>query len=63
VFPAVSEPGRLFSNFNAIYYLKLFSNLSWNLSLYGNWDNRPPGGFSGSDYGSSVGLSWTFGNR
>jgi Protein of unknown function, DUF481 len=62
-FPAVSDPGRVFVNTNATYYLKLFHNLSWNLSFYGDWDNQPPANFSGSDYGSSVGLSWTFGNR
>ena len=61
--PAVSDPGRVRFNTNASYYLKLFNNLSWNLSFYGNWDNRPPGGLSDSDYGTSSGLSWTFGNR
>ena len=61
VFPALSEPGRFRFNTNATYYIKLISNLSWNVSFYGNWDNRPPPGFSGSDYGSSAGLSWTFG--
>jgi len=61
--PALSDPGRIFFNTNASYYLKLFNNLSWNLSLYSNWDSRPPGGLPGSDYGTSSGLSWTFGNR
>jgi hypothetical protein len=59
--PALSKSGRVRFNMNASYYVKLFSNLSWNLSFYGNWDNRPPPGFSGSDYGTSSGLSWTFG--
>ena len=59
--PAVSDPGRVRFNTNASYYIKIFSNLKWNLSFYGNWDNRPPTGFSGSDYGTSSGLSWTFG--
>jgi len=59
--PAISDPGRVRFNTNASYYIKLFSNLKWNLSFYGNWDNRPPPGFSGSDYGTSSGLSWTFG--
>lgn len=63
VLPALSDPGRLFVDTNASYYLKLFNNLSWNLSFYGNWDRRPPIGFSGSDYGTSSGVSWTFGNR
>lgn len=61
--PALSDPGRVHFDTNASYYLKLFSNLSWNMSFYGNWDNQPPHGFSGSDYGTSSGLSWTFGNR
>ena len=60
---ALSYPGRLFFSTNVRYYLKLFRNLNWNVSVYGNWDNRPPPTFSGSDYGSTSGLSWTFGNR
>ena len=46
---------------NAARYIKLISNLSWNVSFYANWDNQPPQGFSGSDYGTSSGLTWTFG--
>jgi hypothetical protein len=61
--PAISDPGRVRFDANASYYLKLFSNLSWNWSFYGSWDNQPPPGLSGSDYGTSSGLSWTFGNR
>lgn len=59
--PAISDPGRVRFDTNASYYIKIFSNLKWNLSFYGNWDNRPPPGFSGSDYGTSSGVSWTFG--
>jgi Protein of unknown function, DUF481 len=59
--PALSEPGRVRFNVNASYYVKLFSNLKWNISFYGNWDNQPPTTFSGSDYGTSSGLSWTYG--
>jgi hypothetical protein len=61
VLPALSEPGRIHYQTNASYYLKLWSNLNWNLSFYGNWDTRPPMGLSGSDYGTSMGLSWTYG--
>jgi hypothetical protein len=61
LFPVLSEPGRVQFKTNVTYYIKLISNLSWNASFYGNWDNRPPAGFSGSDYGSNSGLSWTFG--
>jgi len=63
VFPAVSVPGRVYFDMNASYYIKLFSNFTWNVSFYGNWDNQPPANFSGSNYGTSSGLGWTFGNR
>ena len=59
--PAVSDPGRVRFNMNASYYVKLFSNLKWNTTFYGTWANRPPLGSSGSDYGTSTGLTWTFG--
>jgi hypothetical protein len=62
-FPALSDPGRIYFDTNATYFVKVFGNLTWNVSFYGNWDNRPPLNFSGSDYGSSSGLGWTFGNR
>ena len=61
--PAITDPGRVHFNANAIYYIKLFSDLSWNFSFYGSWDSRPPATLPGSDYGTSSGLSWTFGNR
>jgi hypothetical protein len=63
VLPGLSDPGRLRYNTDVAYYVKLISNLKWNVSFYGNWDNRPPPGFSGSDYGTSSGISWTFGLR
>jgi hypothetical protein len=61
--PVISDPGRVKFNMNATYYIKLTGDLSWNLSFYGNWDSRPPNGLSSSDYGSSSGPSWTFGNK
>jgi hypothetical protein len=63
VFPALSQPGRVFFNTNITYYVKLFRNFTWNVSFYGNWDNQPPAHFSGSDYGTSSGIGWKFGNR
>jgi Protein of unknown function, DUF481 len=63
VLPGISEPGRVRASINASYYIKLISDLSWNFSFYGNWDNQPPPTLSGSDYGTSSGLSLTFGNR
>lgn len=61
--PALSDPGRVHFNLNASCYFKIWSNLKWNFTVYGNWDNRPPPGLVGSDYGSTSGLTWTFGSR
>jgi hypothetical protein len=61
--PVLSQPGRVRFNTNAAYYIKIAGDLSWNISFYGNWDNKPPAHLAGSDYGSSSGLTWTFGNK
>jgi hypothetical protein len=61
--PALSDPGRVHFNLNTSYYVKLWGDLKFNISFYGAWDTRPPATFSGSDYGTSVGLNWSFGNR
>jgi len=61
--PAISEPGRVHFTLNSSYYVKLWGKLNWNFTIYGNWDNHPPPGFSGSDYGTTSGVSLTIGNR
>jgi hypothetical protein len=61
ILPVLTDPGRVRIDTNASYYIKLISDLKWNISFYGNWDNQPPQGFSGSDYGVSSGVSWTYG--
>jgi hypothetical protein len=60
--PALSDPGRVFVSTNATYYIKITGSLSWNVSFYGNWDTQPPGNLPGSDYGTTSGISWTFGS-
>jgi hypothetical protein len=55
--PAISDAGRVQFFLNTSYYVKLWGQLNWNLTFYGNWDNRPPTGFASSDYGMSSGLS------
>lgn len=61
--PALSELGRVHFDMDASYYVKVLGDLTWNVSFYGNWDNRPPADVAGADYGGSIGLGWTFGNR
>jgi hypothetical protein len=61
VLPALSEPGRVQYTLNTTYYVKLWGQLNWNFTFYGNWDTRPPPGFAQSDYGATSGLSVTLG--
>lgn len=61
--PVLSDPGRVKFATNVGYYVKFLGDFTWNVSFYSNWDSQPPPGFSGSDYGTSSGLGWTFGNR
>ncbi len=61
--PAMSDPGRLFAKANATYYLKVFGKIDWNFSFYGSWDTQPPQHLASSDYGTSTGLSYSFGNK
>jgi hypothetical protein len=61
--PSLSDPGRVHFNLNTSYYIKIWEKFRFNISFYGSWDSHPPPGFAGSDYGTSTGLNWTFGNR
>jgi len=61
--PALNQQGRLFSKVNASYYLKVFGKIDWNVSFFGNWDTQPPEHLQSSNYGTTTGLSYTFGNR
>jgi Protein of unknown function, DUF481 len=61
--PIIAQGGRVKFNMNATYYIKIVSNLSWNVSFYSSFDSQPPNHLSGSDFGSQSGLSWTFGNK
>jgi putative salt-induced outer membrane protein YdiY len=63
ILPALSQPGRVQYSLNTSYYVKLWGQLNWNCTFYGNWDTRPPPGFAQSDYGATSGLSITLGTQ
>lgn len=58
--PVLTELGRLRTYVNTAYSIQIVNNLWVKFSFYGNWDNRPPAAFSGSDYGTSTSISWSF---
>ena len=60
--PAISEPGRIHYNTNAVYYLKIIGDLSWNTSFYGE-AGTPARREKSPPRATTVpvpGLSWTF---
>jgi hypothetical protein len=61
VLPSISEAGRVHATLNFSYYVKLWGKLNWDWTVYANYDNRPPAGFATSDYGTSTGISISFG--
>jgi hypothetical protein len=58
LYPSLNDLGRVRFNLNAQYKVRIVTGLWWNITLYGNWDNRAPMGLVGSDYGTSVGLTY-----
>lgn len=58
--PILTQSGRYRSSVNAAYSIKIVTDLWFKISVYGNFDNKPPAGFAASDYGTSTSLSWSF---
>lgn len=58
--PVLNQPGRVRFFTNTSYSIQIIKNLWWKFTFYGNWDNKPPTHLSGSDFGSSSGLSYSF---
>ena len=60
-FPSFSEWGRIRLEFKAGLRFKLFHDLSWNASLFENYDSRPPpSDTSHNDFGVETTFGWTF---
>ena len=60
VSPLLTETGRVRTYVNTAYSIQLINNRGSRSRFYGNWDNRPPSNLSGSDYGASSGISYSF---
>jgi hypothetical protein len=60
VFFSLSQSGRVRFNSNTTFSWELVKNFRLNINPYLNYDNQPPEGNSNYDYGTSIGLSFTF---
>lgn len=59
-YPTISQRGRVRSSVNTSYRIQIINNLWWNITAYGNWDNQPPAGLAGSDFGATSGITYSF---
>ena len=59
-YPGLSDIGRIRVDSKAAIKFQLIKNLYVNLSLYLNYDSRPPRPTSKSDYGASSSVGWSF---
>ena len=60
VFFSLTQTGRIRFNSNTTFSWELVKNFRLNINPYLNYDNQPPEGNSHYDYGTSIGLSFTF---
>lgn len=60
VYPGISDPGRVRINTNIALMWEFMRNLTWNFTIYNNFDSRPPTGFPGNDTGVTNAIGWKF---
>jgi putative salt-induced outer membrane protein YdiY len=58
--PSLSDAGRVRSNVNSSYSLKLVNNFRFVVSLWDTYDSRPPISAKKNELGLSTGLGWTY---
>jgi hypothetical protein len=63
--PSITEQGRVRSHLDITLRWELYEDLFWQVSTYGDYDNKPPNtngdsNPSSSDYGVSTGLGWSW---
>jgi hypothetical protein len=58
--PSLSDAGRVRSNVNSSYSLKLVNNFKFVVSLWDTYDSRPPIAAKKNELGVSTGLGWTY---
>jgi hypothetical protein len=56
----MTDQGRVRMDSNINGKIDLTHSVNWTVSIYSNFDSRPPTHSPRSDYGVSFGLGWTF---
>jgi hypothetical protein len=56
----MTDPGRIRLDGKASVKYEIIKSLYLNISLYANYDSRPPRSTTQADYGASSGLGYSF---
>ncbi len=60
VFPNLEESDRVRVQFDASLSLDLYKDMDFKLTVYERYDSQPPVGNDKNDYGTTLGLSWSY---
>jgi putative salt-induced outer membrane protein YdiY len=60
VLPNLEESDRVRVQFDATMSFDLYSDLDFKITLYDRYDSQPPAGNEKNDYGTTLGLSWSY---
>lgn len=60
VYPNVTEPGRVRLGMDSSLRIEIFKDFYWGLTLYENFDSRPPVNFKRNDLGVNTSFGWKF---
>jgi putative salt-induced outer membrane protein YdiY len=61
VLPSLTDAGRIRFVSNSYVMLEIVHNLFWKLSVYENYDSRPPTSAPKNDFGVTTSFGWKFG--
>jgi hypothetical protein len=59
-YPSLTDRGRIRMGMQSALYIELYRNFKWKLSVYENFDSRPPVHAPKNDFGTGTSIGWTF---
>jgi hypothetical protein len=60
ILPSLSNWGRLRADLDTRIKWELFKDFSWSVTLFDNYDSRPPEGNETNDFGINTSVGWSF---
>lgn len=60
VYPSLTEAGRIRVDSNSYWKWEIVKDLYWKVSMFNNYDNKPPEGTPNNNFGVTSSIGWTF---